>query len=468
MADISLTISGSAWLLALGIALAIAASAFVYRRTVPEVSRGWRILLAALRAGVALLILLMLFQPILSVTRSEEEKPVVAVLVDNSASMALSDRKGDRGRELRRILRHDLFRQKHDRFDFAFFPFSNKLGDRLPAAPDSLALNGDGTDLTRALEELKEALGQEYFAAVVLLTDGADNLGENPARYAASYGRPLFPIAIGDPRAQKDALITNYVTNEVAYSGTAIPVDVYIKSSGFGGQRVAVRLSHQGETLDSKMVTLSDNGFEQKVRLHFTPEGEGFQKYELSIPHLNGELTYANNAKPFYVKVLKSKQKILLVAGAPGPDFVFLKRALESDPNLALETWVEKKDGQFYARVNTSAQRVRAFDAYVFLDYPRRSSRRSVLEQLRAALASGKAAMFLPAAQTDIEKLWLWKDFLPFASRPARTGEHVVYIQPLPQGLHHPVMRLAEDDAENQRRWEELPPVFTNLTRVRL
>ncbi|MFQ5677113.1 MAG: hypothetical protein ACE5G1_14565, partial [bacterium] len=284
LSEITLDTAGSGLLLILSLLIAIAFSFFVYRNTIPPVPLVWRALLTTLRALSVMIVVLLLFEPILSITRKKREKPVIAVLIDDSASMALADQKGDRRKELESVLHSELFARSAQNFDFKFYPYSYRLFEALSNVPDSLSLAGDGTDIRRSLVELKETLAEKYFAAVVLLTDGADNLGENPARIAANYGVPIFPIAIGDASEQKDVLISNYVTNEVAYAGSRIPVDVYIRSSGFSGKKVPILLQRDGQTLDTKVITLTGNGFEQKVRLYFSPEKEGVYKYQLRLP----------------------------------------------------------------------------------------------------------------------------------------------------------------------------------------
>lgn len=464
--SINLNISGSWLLLILTLIGAGILSWYVYRRTVPPVASRVKVLLVCLRTGALALVVLMLFEPIFSLTRNRKERPVVGVLIDNSASMGLTDQKVDRRAELVRVLRSDVFEQPGD-FDFEFRPFSTALAPALISRTDSLSLDGDGTDLYSALSTLKEELGERYFAATVVLTDGGDNLGQNPARLAPELGVPIFPIAIGDQSEQTDVLISDYVSNEVTYAGTQIPIDVYLKSAGFKDKKVPVSVTLDGKVLDSQTVTLSGNSFDQKVRLEVTPEDAGMFKYELSVPHLEGELTSLNNRKSFYVKVLKSKQKVLLVAGGPSPDYRFLKAALDKDENLSVTPAIEKQNGTFYYPF-PEATELNEFDCIILLDFPRRSSDRSTLEKLKEVLARGKSLLYIGGKQVDFQKLLILNDFLPFEQVPGTTPEKPVYLQLMPQGQNHPLMRLSENELDNREKWRELPPVFTNVAATNL
>ena len=446
---------------------AVVLSCFVYRKTVPPVSRGVRYLLMFIRAMVVILVILLLFEPILSLTRKRQEKPVVAVLVDNSASMGLIDQKINRPKELHKVLNTELFKKSSNKFEIEFYEFSYQLSDKINAPPDSVQYTGDGTDIQGSLRQLKEKLAERYFAAVLLITDGADNLGENPARYVSAYGIPIYPIAIGDPSEQKDLIVSNYATNEIVYSGTKVPVDVFIKSSGFKEKRIPVNLTIQNKTIDSKVVTLSGSSLEQKMRFHFIPDEEGFYKYEIKLPQLEGELTHLNNMKSFYVKVLKSKMKVLLIAGGPSADFRFLKRALEADKNLEIQTYVEKSHGSFYQGTSfPPTDKLLEFDCLILLDFPRRSSSNQTVNKIKSFLAQGKSVVFFFGKNVDFEKLWTLKEFTPLAAKPTLGRERLVYMNILPQGISHPLFQISDDALENRDKWHELPPVFSNYDNV--
>ncbi|MBU1920683.1 hypothetical protein KKG66_07545 [bacterium] len=98
--DLKLTLVGSPWWYILLAIAAIAFAFFVYRYTLPPVSGIRRTLLWILRGLALLLILLMVFEPVLSYLFDRTEEPSVALLVDRSASMAIQDAAGDRSAQL--------------------------------------------------------------------------------------------------------------------------------------------------------------------------------------------------------------------------------------------------------------------------------------------------------------------------------------------------------------------------------
>lgn len=310
-------------LLILAALVAIAFSIFVYRHTLPPVPTRKRILLIALRSLAVTLIIFVLFEPILSLIRKSNEKPILAVLIDNSKSMTITDKTGNREETLRNLLKDQKLHGLSGPGETTFHLFSDRLITVPSFAPDSLSLNGSGTDIAHALHQLKETSAEENLQAVLLLTDGDYNIGQNPIYEAETYGKPIYVVAIGDSSEQKDLLITKVLTNEIAYVDSRVPVDVTVKSSGFGGERVEVALREDGKTIDQQFIVLKSGTNEYPVQLHFVPKEQGIRKYSLNISNLPGEVTEKNNYRSFFVKVLKSKIKVLLFAGAPSTDVSF-------------------------------------------------------------------------------------------------------------------------------------------------
>jgi len=468
LSDISLRTSLSFGLAALFIAIAIAISIWVYRNPTPPVSKGWRAGLTILRTTSITIILMLLFEPILSLEYQNNEKPVIAVLIDSSASMGLVDQKTDRAQELKNVLAAPIFSNPEPENVMEFYTFSDQLHEMFSARPDSLQLTGDGTNIRRALEDLDNKMTERHFTAVVLLSDGGGNLGENPARFAQKYQAPIFTVPIGDPSEQKDIILTNVSTNEITYSGKKTPVEVFVRNNGFAGQRVNIKLTHKGETVDTKTIALAKSGVEQKVRLNFTPTGEGAQKYQIKAGNLEGELTANNNKKTFYSKVLKSKLQVILVAGGPSSDFSFLSRTLKADKNIEVTEYIEKGNGQFYNTAAPTLAKLDKADCFVFVDFPRSKSNLTILSLLKKKQAAGTPLLLLAGKNTQYDKLQPIGEFLPFELPVRKTSEKNIFSTITPQGVHHPVFRVYEDDFENKDSWSRLPPVFSNHTSPRL
>jgi hypothetical protein len=147
---------------------------------------------------------------------------------------------------------------------------------------------------------------------------------------------------------QKDVLIEKVITNNVAYAETRLPVEATIKSSGYSGENVEVAIVEGATVLDRKMITLRDGTQEYLVKLSIEPREEGIKKYTISISKLKGELTEKNNSRSIFVKVLKSKLRVLILAGAPSADVAAVRQALSEDIHLSVRGLVQKNQNEFY------------------------------------------------------------------------------------------------------------------------
>jgi hypothetical protein len=454
MPHLELLLSTSSLFLVLAAAVAIVLSLVAYHRTVPPISRGTKYLLICLRAFALFFLLVLILEPILRIVRIESKPPTIAVLVDDSKSMSLTDRMGDRSDITRELLKSEGIQKLSNLGRPLLFGFSSGL--RAIPTPDSLRFNGDATDISAALEEIQKKSEQENIESIVLVTDGSQNLGENPLHEVDHLGMPIYTIGIGDSSEQKDVLITKVVTNEIAYAESRIPMDVTVKSSGFNGERVEVSLSEEGKTVAQQFLTLKGGTWEYPVKFFFEPKGEGTKRYTVNVSRLEGELTAANNVRTAFVKVLRSKMKVLLIAGAPSPDAAFIRRALTEDKNVDLKALVQKSATEFYGG-DFSPSMVADADCIVLVGFPIANSREDILRAVQSGIQQqGKPLLIALSRSIDDTKLHILDSSLPFTLNPGSSGEISVFVQVPDKERVHPLMNLNG----SPNLWDGLPPVY--------
>ncbi len=458
------------------LALAIFFTLFIYRNTTPPVANWLRRMLAGLRSFALAAALLLLFEPILSLAWQRSQKPVVAVLIDQSASMALADSLGARGELVQKTLALPWVDRLRERAEVAFFAFSDSLRPLTKDSLSHLQFNGDGSNLTAALRSAKEKLAARQYGAAVLLSDGAYNLGANPARAAEAYGLPIITVRLGSNQQTRDALISEVVTNEIAYAETQLPVEVSLSAIGFAGRKTKLRVFEGDQEVQTQEVELPGDNTQAVIKLALAPKTIGLNRYEVKLDGLENEQTRANNRRVFYVRVLKSKLNIWIFAGAPSPDYSFLKRALQSDPNYQVRGFAQKPGGGFYDAPGEplpnfrQAEVWKEVNAIVLVDFPRRDTERNVLEALHRELTQHYRPLFyLHGASVDLAALWQLRGALPLAAMPSLTNERAIALQLEPSGLAHPVTRpLVEADANAASVTNNLPPLFHNVAPLKV
>jgi hypothetical protein len=454
--------------------LAVVFTLFIYRTTTPRAASWLRRSLAGLRGFALAAALLLLFEPIMSLARQRAQKPVAAILLDRSASMALQDSLGARGELAQKTLAMPWLNRLRERAEPAFFAFSDSLHALTKDSLSNLHFNGDGSNITAALLSAKEKLAGRQYGAAVLLSDGAYNLGANPGRAAEAYGVPIVSVRLGGNRQTRDAMISEVVTNEIAYAETQLPAEISLSATGFAGRKTKLRVFEAGNEIQTQDVELPGDNTQTVVKLTLTPKTLGLNRYEVKLDALENEQTLANNRRVFYVRVLKSKLNLWIFAGAPSPDYAFLKRALQNDPNYRVLGFAQKPGGAFYSAPDESLPNVRQaeawkeVDAIMLVDFPRRDSDRSVLEALQRELAQNHRPFFyLHGPAVDLNALWRWRGVLPWAAMPSLTNERAVTLQLEPNGLVHPVTRpLAEANSANATN--NLPPLFSNIAPLKV
>ena len=454
MPDLHLATSLNTFLIVLA---AIGAGAFAYvsyRVTLPPVSRTLRFTLTTLRGLSLFLLFLLLGEPLLSLVYHHSEKPIFAVLVDQSKSMTIQDRSGDRKKQLLKALDTPALKTVSSTSDVLFGTFDTKLRLLQTISRDSLPFTGDGTDIGGALKQLKSLMAERNLQGVLLLTDGTVTAGPSPLYEAEELGIPVFAVGIGDSSEPHDVLVRRVVANTITYVGNKVPVDATIKSSGASNERVEVTLLEGGETLDRKTITLEPGTREYDVPLSFTPDQEGTQKFAVEVSHLAGEISYQNNRSLFFVKVLKSKMQVVIVAGAPSADVSAIHRALQDDKNIEVKTFIGRGGGQFYEGLLTD-QVLREADCVILVGYPKLGDPAPALTAIARAAELGKGLFFISSRSMDLQKLKTLEPYLPFVV-PAQTEEEGQLFFSLSEDQrNHPILRSSIADVSGK-----LPPVF--------
>ena len=439
---------------------------WVYHNTVPRVSRPKQVLLTILRFGSLFLVLFLLFEPILQNLIRSERRPVLAVLVDDSQSLTLHG-----SAQQDSLSKAPLMSQAIDAFDgstipgdIQYFKFSANtipIPEASPAVSDSFLFGGERTNMSQALDYVRDYLKDENLQGVLLLSDGQFNTGRNPAFQAERYPIPIHTVVIGDTTQKRDVQIRRVTTNEIAYIEDVLPIQAGIVSEDFGGERVTVSLFEGSTLLQSKNVTLQPGTTEIPVDLEHTPTTPGLQRYSITVSQLPGEATTRNNTQSFVVRVLENRKRILLLAASPEPDVASFQQLLAFDKNLNIDSYVQKSPSEFYNPAPLDS--LELYDAVILLGYPGDAASPQIARQVAGAIDEGLPALFVLSRQTNLQ---LFRDIfgsiLPVTPRALRTNLIESSFTPTAEGLQHPLFQISDLDPSY---WTILPPLIFNDSR---
>lgn len=435
--------------------LACGAGVFYYRSTVPPVSRPRRILLTILRTLAIVLIVVLIAEPVVHMRFTTTSPPVLAVLVDNSKSMSISDGFGPRSETLRSVLANGTFDRIAAHATIQYYSFGARFQPHADLRRDSLSLDEGATDIAAALHALRQEQRQSPIDAALLISDGMYTLGSDPIHEAEIPGLPIVAVPIGDSTEQRDVAVAGIFSNELVYDGTPTPVNVRLRSAGFDGDRVEVTLAEGARVLAGRTITLQKASREYSIDMQYTPSGPGKHRYSVSVSRLAGEITYLNNSRPFSARVLKSKLHVVLLAGRPSPDIPAILQAFREDGNLSVRSFTQNATGGFYE--GTPGRSILdSADCLVFAGFPSATVAPGTFRDVASVLAERQTPLLVIAGSSlDAAKLLSLGDVIPFTVASPAPTEQLISIQPVESQKANPILNVSETGGA----WTVLPPL---------
>ncbi len=436
-------------------------TAWSYQRSVPRVNQPLHGLLIGLRFFVLALILALLFEPVIRYLDELREPPVLVVLVDGSESITLKE--DDQGVDVAAAMRSALRAVPADDLpgEVRFVLFDEGLasaGTEFPTNVDSVQFSGSRTDIALSLEQVLERHREENLRGVLLLSDGRYNTGRNPLYVADQYPVPIHTVVVGDTTKRRDVQVRRVTTNEIAYLGVQLPIEVGLRATGFEDEPATVTLFRNEELVSSTPVTLPQSAAEVQVDLSFVPEAPGLHRLTVAVTQFEGEITYANNTETVTVQVLESKRRILVVAAAAGPDLASLLRTMSADKDIELTVRTLKNPGVFYE--GDLPADLQSFDVVILVGYPGSGEDRRNAERVAEAVAGGVPLLFLMGRRTDFALLAdVFGPHLPVRPTAVRRGFLEASLDITPTGEIHPILQIPDSPPE---AWRVLPPILYN------
>jgi hypothetical protein len=370
-------------LLAIGLVLLGPACWWIARRhreRMPWLSPRLRRTLNACRFTVLGLLVFVIGGPYLALDERIEEKPVVAIVVDESASMDLpvgrlpdasvaavaaaagleppreddapaiaattSKLAGFSRRELARAVlesqRDTTLRQLDERFEVRRYEVA-----RTPRRHS--AEGREGTPTGEPLERLDTALGSALqmamddasdrsLAGIVLVSDGRSTTGIDPLEAVrrateAAGGTPraaVYPVPAGAAAPPTDLSIVELLAApEVALDDT-VAIGVTLQSQGLAGREVSVELRDaDGTRIDARTTTLRDG--RQQVAFQWRAARPGTNVLTVVVAPQPDEAIRENNAAETSIDVSARRAKVLVLEHAPRWDLRFIDHAIRRD-----------------------------------------------------------------------------------------------------------------------------------------
>jgi len=452
-----ISLSGSIYILIFLTIIGVGFIFWFYYRTIPEVSVFQKIIFIILRSAAFFLILMVIFGTIVHLDFKQEQPAEIILLVDDSASMRITDKSVKRSETLKKLLYSSDFLAFIQKYQIHSYIFSEEIYKIKNDFLDTLTFKGRGTDIANALISATEQKYRFDPAAILLFSDGNYTIGDNPVRIAKNVHIPVYPVAVGDTAKKSDILITRILTNDITYRNNITSCFVTFKGIGFGNEKIWIQLKKNGNVIDRKRVVVPLNNMESTVKFDFMLNNTGINKLAVEAEYFEKELTSENNIREFYVNVLENKIQIILLASSPSPDLGFLKRILSTDENVDLMVRTHKQSDEFYEGKFPDKTDFDRCNLLILLDFPSEKISASLWQKVQSFIVNKqKPFMFFAGRNFDIDRINSLENFLPCTIERKLTieAESPVINQ---ENDSHPLLMF---DNNNISSWNSLPPVF--------
>ncbi len=306
---------------------AVVAATLYFRNKTSGFSRTLTILLATLRFLTFTIIAFLLLSPLVKTTGSTIEKPTLVIGIDNSASMVASpDSSFLRGKlpEFYEKLKSGLGKS----YDLKFYTFGQQVIES-----ENTNFKESRSDIASFISSMNADFYNRNLGAMILLSDGIYNSGENPLYPLHSSMYPVFTVKLGDSVAKRDLIIREVTHNRYAYKGNRFPIEVKVHALEAARESTKLFVFSDGKEVFSRKIDITSANQVFTIPL-FVEAGEpGLKKFTITLDGITDEINTANNKREIFVEVKEMRQKIAIVAASPHPDLAAIKRALENSNN---------------------------------------------------------------------------------------------------------------------------------------
>lgn len=467
------------WAIALTAIAAIVVTVWAYGR-VTGLSRGHRSALGALRLAALLIVVACLARPTLVVASAVPQRNVLAVLLDDSRSMALRDVGTDsRAALVERTFADStaLVRALADRFALRFYRFAADV--RPASAAAGLRSLGTRTDLAGALDGARQELAGTPLAGLIVVTDGADNAGRelDPALLALKARKiPVYTVGAGEERFARDLAIERVSLPARPLAGANLLADVTLRLRGVAGERVTLTAEADGRVVATEAVTLPANEETMRARLRLSELGPGTHRITVRTPALERETITENNEAHGLVQVREGPDRILYMEGEPRPELGFLRRAIATDSALQLVALLRSAEQKFLrlgvrdslelaGGFPTSREELFAYrglilgsiEASFFSPDQLRMLAEFVSQRGGGLMALGGRAALAEGGFRGTPLAEVLPIALDRAPRDEEAAPLELRVRPTAAGLTQAALQIGSNDSASVRKWDSLP-----------
>jgi hypothetical protein len=216
----------------------------------------------------------------------------------------------------------------------------------------SLQPRGVETRLGQALADQLRLYRNAPLAGIVVISDGAQNAGVEPAAAidAAREAKvPVYTVGVGSTEVQRNIALRDLIVPARAFPGDTADVTGYLQANGYKGRLVEVELTRRraedpaggGTRIDSEQVAVGDDNEMVAVSFEIEPDEVGTFIYQLRLAAPPDDANSRDNQREAEVDVVERKTRVLLFASGPMRDYQYLRNQLYRDRTMTVDVYLQ-------------------------------------------------------------------------------------------------------------------------------
>ena len=446
----------------------------------PHISK-WRAgAVWALQSLLIATVLVLLWQPAITVAELASQQNVIAVVLDDSRSMAIADSDGKVTREAaaEKALEDGVLAGLQKKFQVRLYRLDSRV--TRAAATAEIQPTAPATHINDSLKQLVTETSDLPVGAIVLLSDGSENsldgsgdLELETIHALRNRRLPVHTVGFGKEQAAHDVELDDVRVTSRAMAGSRIPATVTFHQRGYAGSKAILAIRDGDKTLDSREITLGADGATQVETVFFSPGDAGVKSLGFSLGPLANEENLANNAVTRLVGVTDDKRRILYVEGEPRWEYKFIRRAEDDDKIVQVASMLRTTENKIYRQGISDPTElangfpVRPEDLFKYQGIILGSVEAGYFTPLQQELLRefvdrrGGGLLFLGGRFALGDGGWGGSslvDLLPTYLPSSRSTFHrdPATVELTAAGADSPITRLMDDPAKNVDRWKKL------------
>ena len=370
----------------LAFAAATTAISYWHNKKLSEISKTKKTILSAIRFTATFFISLLLLSIFIKTKTSRQEKPILAIAIDNSQSIMMRGQQKNDSMKAFCLRINQMCEKLEEKFTIKKFKFGSSLQNG-----EKLTFDEKNTNFSQMTEELKNTFYNTSLVATVICSDGIYNKGQNPTYTTPKIPSKVYTVGLGDTTKYKNISISKVIYNETAFLANQFPILINVNAQMLNSKQTICEIKHKGNTIFSEKININSNNFSKEISANIEAKEKGLQKYTITLKPTEGEISTLDNTRNIIIDIADDKYKILILSYSPHPDVAAMRNALSYNPSYEIET----------ANIQDFNKNLSAYNLIILVHLPSDEKTKTIAQEIKQ---KNIPTLYLIGQQTSVNQ----------------------------------------------------------------